>query len=129
MSSTVTWPEIIWTCTAIAGFAVCYWALYDAIADRNYLHALGLNGAREIVAGASIRTEALQVIIQAIFTAIGIAAMVTAPADPGQSVTPLSVIVAGGLIVAAVLLVVKALFDRRDRQRVIELLSDKDTSS
>lgn len=123
---TASYTEIIWTCVALIGLIVQIWATIDAVADLHYLQALGLNGAREIVAFGSARDEMLRTVIQCMFFMIGVIAMLTAPSNPDRSVTTLGAIIAGSLCLAAVLLVVTALLDRRDRQRVIELLARKD---
>lgn len=123
MPSTVAWPELLWTSVAVIGFAINIWAVADATADLHYLQASGLNGAREIVARANIRSDAINVIIQLIMLCIGAFAMSQPPANPDRPVTPGGIVVAGGLICIAVLLVLKSALNRRDRHRTIVVLA------
>lgn len=123
MIESASWPELAFTIPAIVGLLVCWWMFNAAVADLHYLYARGLNGAREIVAKASRRNELLRTAIQLIFLIIGIAAITDVPQPY------LGLIVSGGIITAELLLVTKSILDRRDRGRVIEVLSRKDGES
>lgn len=126
MSGSATPVEIFWTCFALVGVITTAWALVDAVADLHYLQALGLNGPREIIARGSARNETMRAVIHGILFLIGLTAMLTEPANPDRSVTPLGILIGGGLCVVVVLLVTKSLLDRRDRHRVIDILTQKE---
>lgn len=121
--------EICWTAVALVGLIITAWALVDAVADLHYLQALGLNGAREIVARGSARNETFRVVIHALLFLIGIVSMLTGPANPDRPVTPPGIVVGAGFCAVVVLLVVKSGMDRRDRHRVIASLARKDEAT
>lgn len=81
--------------------------------------------ARYRVAIGNIRRESLRVFKVGIFTAIGLFAMATPPANPAHPVTPAGVAVAGGLIAATVSMVWGSWLDRRER---ILLLAELDAA-
>lgn len=121
--TTIAPTEALWTLGALVGALINLWAYHDASVDLIALRVRGLNGAREIVARANVRNELLRTCIQLVFLLIGVIAMGEPPANPATPVTALGVVITGGLIAAEIVLVTKALLDRRDRRRVIALLS------
>lgn len=112
--------ELAFTIPAIIGLLVCWWMFNAAQADLRELYRRKLNGAREVVGKASRRNELLRTAIQLIFLIIGVAAIVDVPQPY------LTVLVSVGIIIAELLLVTKSVLDRRDRGRVITILSEKD---
>ena len=112
--------ELVFTVPAIVGLLVCWWMFNDAVADLHYLQAQRLNGAREIVARASRRNELIRTLIQADFLIIGVSAMLDVPSPA------IGVIVSGGIIAAQLMLVSQAILDRRDRHRVIDVLTQRE---
>lgn len=118
-----TFLEIFWTCTGLIGFGVQCWALNDAIRNMYWLEARGMNGARHRIAIGNVRDELIRTVIQVIFILIGVVAMATAPVDAQNPVTALSYVISGGIIVTQILLVVKAIANRRDTAWLIAYLS------
>ena len=112
--------ELVFTIPAIVGLLVCWWMFNDAVADLHYLQAQRLNGAREIVARASRRNELIRTLIQTDFLIIGVSAMLDVPSPA------IGVIVSGGIIAAQLMLVSQAILDRRDRHRVIDVLTQRE---
>jgi hypothetical protein len=123
MNSTVAWTELAFTIPAIIGLFINWWAFNDAVADLHYLHAKGLNGAREVVAKASCRNEAIRTAIQFMFMSLGIFLMMRAPANPETPTTLAGIAVSAVILTAEVLMVVKSILDRRDRHEVIRILA------
>jgi hypothetical protein len=130
MSSSVALYEVLFTVPAAVGFLVCWWAFNDSVADLHYLQARGLNGAREVVARASCRNEAVRAFIQCMFLLLGLYLMTVEPANAEQPRTAQGLAVSLVIITAEVLMVVKSVMDRRDRHAVIRILAArKDTTA
>lgn len=123
MSATANWLEVGWALMALVGFLVNAWAINDAVADLRYLEARGLNGARERVARGNARDETLRAVIQAIFLVIAVVALTTAPTDPDRPITPLGVVLTGGIIGVEIILIAKAFLGRRDRRWIVAYLN------
>lgn len=117
--------EIFWTCTGLVGFVIQCWALNDAVATLRWLEARSLNGARHRVAFGNARDETIRTVIQLIFVCIGLVAMATKPANTQHPVTSLSFVVTSGIIATQILLVLKAIFNRRDTLWLIDYLNRK----
>jgi hypothetical protein len=115
--------EIGWTAVGLVGVLVLLWALSDAIADLRLLLAKHLNGAREMIARGSIENEMFGIAIQLIFVCIGLGAMGIPPSNQNNPVPPYSYVLAGGLIAAEALLVIKALRARVRRSRQIAAIT------
>ena len=117
--------EVAWTITGIIGLVIQIWALSDAIATLHWLEARQMNGARHRVAYGNARDETLRTLIQLIFVCIGLVAMATRPANAHNPVTALSWVVTSGIIATQILLVLKAIFNRRDTLWLIDYLNRK----
>jgi len=118
-AETVSWPEVVWTTIALAGFLINAWALWDALGDRAALKAAGKNGARGIVARANVRREWFRVFKQACFLVVGAVALTRPAADPDRPTTVAGVLVGTVLIAAIVSMVVAAVLDRTERARLL----------
>jgi hypothetical protein len=112
------WIEWVFFVPSVVGFLTCWWAFNSAVRDLHWLEASGLNGAREVVAKAATRNEFVRTVIQVQFLSLGIAAIL--------DMRWLGPLVALVIVDVEILLVIKALLDRRDRRRVIAILSRRD---
>lgn len=117
-------PEIAWSLAALAGIVAMLLEIDDARGDLLIMYSLKLNGLRELTAKRAIRRSVIKFGVFLLFLAIGIAAMATPSPEASGSPSPLSWIVAGGLIGACILLVLNAWLDRIDRKRIIAAGSD-----
>lgn len=115
---TASWIEIAWTAGTIIGLLANAWGLGDAIADRNFLRAGGLNGRRELVARWHVQLNAGLLYVQTAFLVAGVTAMLTPPA-PSQGQRLVRAITELMLLSAEPVLVGLALQSRRYRGRVL----------
>lgn len=106
----VSWIELAWMLTAIAGLYLSGLNAWEAILDYR---ALGgkRNGRRRIALG-TVRREAVRGVVNALFLGVGIVAAAT-PANP--QATPLGVAVSVALLIASVAYNMNSALDRRDR--------------
>lgn len=116
--------ETIWTISALIGFAVNLWALFDALYDLHALHLAGLNGARRIVALGNVRREVFRIFAQVCFLVIGVTAMSTPPDHDHRRVSLFGVIFTVCFVAAAVSLVLSAAFDRLERLKLIAYITE-----
>lgn len=115
-------PEIVWTLVTLIGFGVTLWGLWDAVGDLDYVRQHGLNGTRKLVAWSNVRAEAVGAAVLGLFASVGVVALFTPPRpDSGAAGLPAfyPLYVAAAASLAAVLLVLQSLLNRRDRTLVI----------
>lgn len=125
MISTASPIEIVWTSVALVGVLINCTAAVDAWRDLRALHALGLNGAREIVARGNIRRELLRIFKQGCFLFVGAYFMWLPPATPATATRPNAggIVLVVGLLLASISMDLGALIDRRERIRLIEYIN------
>lgn len=90
-------------------------ALIGALADRRRLIADGRNGLTMIEAHRAIRLEAIRLAVAAIFTALGVWALMTS--DGGGAPTLRGRVTLIGFLVLGALVCSQTWFDRADRKR------------
>lgn len=115
--------ELVWLLIGLIGLAVSGDSLRIAVADYRTVRALRVRAARRtlaVVARGQIVDEAMRCVIHALVATLGIVAMTIPPATPAR-ITPLQIAVTGCLFGIVGLLVVKSLYDRLTRARVLEL--------
>lgn len=120
------WSELAFLIPAIIGFLVNWFMFNASVSVKHHLEALGLNGARSIVAQGSVRSDGINMGIQFAFMALGFLLVMLPPTNPQQPVTVPGIAVAVVIIGAEIALVVKSVLNRRDRHRLIAILSRKD---
>ena len=125
MTDTFHALDLMWTMLAIGGGAFSIMNVYEAWIDKQTLPKDGRR-AHAIVAAVAVRVEIARLGIQAIFAAIGIAAMTltNAPADLPVRQGIARVAIEWGLIVAAALVAYQSVENRR--MRVLLLGERKD---
>ena len=116
---TLVW---VWTALALVGALVNLGTLVDALADRRWLHWSHLNGNREIVARTNIRGATISTAIQGMFLGLGLMIVFTGRPVHRDPVTIRSLVSTVVLLATEVLLVIGALLDRHDRQRLLDKL-------
>lgn len=119
--SALTVIAAIWLICLAVGIVMTVLTLFDAMGDLRWLRDCGHNGARLAVAKASVRTEALRLGMMACFTVTGLATLLSRV--PRGALT--EGLIFGGLIAGVVILMVKAVLERRARQWFIHIYSEE----
>lgn len=114
--------EILWTLLAMGGLGLASVLLYSAYGDYRAVKRQGIRNGRRVLAVLAVQTETLRAVIQAIFLAIGVAAMfVPSPVgDRPHSAVVVGILIRWGLIVASVCLSYKSYLTWRARKRILE---------
>lgn len=109
-----------WTVVAAATLALDVAMLAAVLGNWRALRRRRANGARGLVARMAVRRRVARVVVQVLFLAIGVAALV-APAPPRRQ-RPADIVLALGLIATEALLATTTVVDRRDQRRLLEEL-------
>lgn len=120
---TASWVELVWitTCLLGLGYGVAAWRFMRQ--RRDLMRHRGINGANEIQATMNVRNEVGRVVTSGIYLVVGLGAMLTPPRPDFTARTgAVTVVLAGGLIVAQVYNVWLSVKARRDNYRVLELV-------
>lgn len=106
---------------------VCLTAIFgnllDAMTDYQAVVAAGDNPARRLYARTIIRRERVRILLQAVFFATGVYALLT-PAPVRQQVNAWAVALAGAVILAEVALLYDSVRDRFDKRRLEWLIAN-----
>ena len=116
------WIEIAWSVMAIAcgaGNARIWW---EAMADYRYVQAREYPQSRELVGFDLVMTASFLLAVQVIFFLIGLIAMSQPAQNPETTMTTVGAFVAGGLMLVEVLLLVLAIWSRRNWRRVVRVI-------
>lgn len=121
---TVSDIEVVWTAIATAGVVFSFYNLRASLQDLRAI--VNLTNGRRVVAKTQMKLEVSRVIIQCIFIAIGILAMLV-PEAPDQLDQPLRYILLGlifrwGLIISAFLVTYQSYINLRARQDLRHML-------
>lgn len=112
---TIAPTEASWSTMALVGLAVTLWGLWDAYGDRRALRDSGKNGARRVVALGNIRREWARTYVLLCFLALGVYQMARPPVLAAQPVTRGGIALTLALVLAALVIVVESVLDRRER--------------
>ena len=125
MPATISPIELVWTVAALVGVLVNVAAMLDAWRDLRALHALHLNGAREIVARGNIRRECFRIFKQSCFLVVGLYFMAQppAPSSAGQDLSVAGLVLVSGLLLASFSMDLGAAIDRHERKRLIAYIT------
>lgn len=126
LARTASPAETTWTLAALLGVLLNLASVYDAQADLFFLRRNRINGARELVARGHRRNANVRGAVKTVFLAFGIAAMNNPPsAVHGNPAT----YIAGTCFLGAILaLTYLDLVDRRERRKLIGLLTHRRTA-
>jgi hypothetical protein len=112
---------MLWTLIGITGASFGVMNLRESLKDIHAIEAL--NGNRlpqhrvlSVIAYGHYRNDLFRLAKQVTIIVIGVIAMIIPPQNPKDPVTPVSLIVTGGLFTIAMLLVLASALDRRQRE-------------
>lgn len=115
MLETADTIEIVWSLIALSGLLIQGWAALDAAADLRAVRIRGANDELSSLARSHLRSGVIFCFIHLLFLLAGISAMFRLSTEAPSASRQLTIV---ALIVAAVVLVLNGLLDRRARLRL-----------
>lgn len=122
---------VIWEVAASIGLLTQFLLLWDEARSLEALRSRGLNGSARLVSWSDIRTDAFGAMVMGILLAVGIVIHLNVfrgapPYNFAESwaAEHVSVVLRYGLISSIVLLVIKGLWLRHDRHRLLRMMEE-----
>jgi hypothetical protein len=118
-----SWIEIVYSGMALIGLLTSIFGVADCWKDLRAVRDSRLYGARLLFARKTVRGEIMSGQVQLLLLCLGTYLMFQPPANPSQPVTMNGVILGFVLVAVEVILMLKSLFDRYDRVRLVRYMS------
>lgn len=129
LSDTASVAEVAWTIIGTIGLLINLSLAWQAWRDYRALIRLGKNGSRKIAARTAVGIQSGLALPQLIAVVIGVASMLTPPANPDIPVPPAVVAITVGLVVNEAILVAVGALTHIGRIRLLAYLDRTEESA